>query len=81
MELKPCPFCGGEAKKRLKVFKVEPDCILSSLFYQCQTCLAQTRAETIRSPRISNTVADCLIVMDAIDQVDDRIAEAWNRRV
>lgn len=69
-ELKPCPFCGGEAK--IKVQEVEYG--LSGTIIKCNQCLA-----TLYSPDKKAVLKNNVLMNKAIDNHTQKAIEAWNR--
>ena len=65
-ELKPCPFCGGEAEcvPKAAVIKLKDTMIYR---YRCRVCYAQ-------SPYMANSR------LHGFHTTIDKAAEAWNRR-
>lgn len=76
VELKSCPFCGGEAK----VYTTESRQSYRRAVAKCQTCFAELRCEgggyhdfpevddAFEKRRLSN------------ERAKDRVIRAWNRR-
>lgn len=76
VELKPCPFCGGEAK----VYTTESRQSYRRAVAKCQTCFAELRCEgggfhdfpevddEFEKRRLSN------------ERAKERVIKAWNRR-
>lgn len=68
-ELKPCPFCGGEA-----VIKAVNRNYGLTIWCQCQKCGARTEGYL---PNTNNEDA----TIDSIENCKNRALEKWNRRV
>lgn len=72
-QLKPCPFCGGEAE-----YKITPEYVLGdemeNHYIQCKSCLASTMRVTVsifnNDDNIYGTIKMTII----------NLAEHWNRR-
>lgn len=69
-ELKPCPFCGGEAK----LITTEFDRKTIAIKVECQSCSA-------RAGGFCATVFDNKNALENIDNSREKAIEAWNRRV
>lgn len=67
-ELKPCPFCGGEA-----VIKAVNKNYGFTIWCQCQKCGAKTEGYC---PNTNNEDA----TIDNIENCKNRALEQWNRR-
>lgn len=65
-ELKPCPFCGGEAKMKFGNPSQQKQ-NQKSVFIQCKTCKAKT--ETIRQ-----------MPYEAWEDCKETAINSWNRR-
>lgn len=68
IELKPCPFCGGEAHIRRTV-----DNRILEYYVSCFTC----GAETSRVAYLGDAIKD----IDAITKAVNYVTKSWNRRV
>jgi len=67
-ELKPCPFCGGEAKLIRKEIKGTEHC-----FIQCMECGGASGMFTVKAGLISPRAK-------VSDSYFSQVREAWNRR-
>lgn len=77
--LKPCPFCGGEAEIRLSDLKLNKAFIISleaSARVRCKKCFFEHTAWTIRLPIDEQT----LEVKSTLEKETKHIVEKWNRR-
>ena len=75
-ELKPCPFCGGEAELKSGRVYIAP-----IVFCRCRKCLARTEVVYIDHPRIDvNTGRVDESTRYTEWQAKKRAIEAWNRR-
>ena len=63
-ELKPCPFCGGEARLMSGAYR-DGGYMENTAFVYCTECMVQTYQEH-----------DCM----PSNEVDDLAIEVWNRR-
>ena len=66
IELKPCPFCGGEAKMKHGFPRHQQKGIRQSVV-QCKSCGCMT-------------VTFSQLAYERWSDVDEQAAEAWNRR-
>lgn len=66
MELKPCPFCGGEAKLKFG-FPRQQKQGLKQAFVQCKVCKAKT-------------VTNFQLPYESWEFVKTFVVNAWNRR-
>lgn len=72
-ELKPCPFCGGEAAHGAEVVRAESDCN-ATVVYCVAMCWGKCRA------RMSFKYSASKEVKDPIKTGMRMIAKQWNRR-
>lgn len=68
-ELKPCPFCGGEAKQDVFVYKNADDSYDYEAVIFCKSCVAVMHG------------ASQYDYDDFSDDAINDLIEAWNRRV
>lgn len=67
-ELKPCPFCGGEA-----IIKAANKSYGFTIWCQCSKCNARTEGYCPNTNKENDT-------MENIEKCKERAIEAWNRR-
>ena len=67
MELKPCPFCGGQAKYVTNIIKDGHDCYGVG-YVECQACLSQTGLFNIDG------------YWGVQPYTEEEISKRWNRR-
>lgn len=74
MDMKPCPFCGGEAE-------LKPSTIYGSpiVFVRCTVCFVRTDYVWIDHPSMKATGLDELTRYTK-EQAEANAIEAWNRR-
>lgn len=75
IELKPCPFCGGEAEVRERHF-----CLDVGVKIKCTNCNIQTFGTLIDHPRFTPDGLD-ESTRYTREQAIEIEAEKWNRRV
>lgn len=68
-ELKPCPFCGGEANIKL----AKRDCVGVVIWCKCKRCYAES---TGYAPTLDNSD----LALDNIESCKSKAIGAWNRR-
>ena len=70
MNLKPCPFCGGEAE----IINIKPDRPYFAV--KCKECRAQSRTAKCMTWKTNKER-----FAEKVDKTKQWAAEAWNRRV
>lgn len=76
-ELKPCPFCGGNALLRLKGVGIEGDSHTEDWEILCSSCGATPSKALFKSKFIVTVDGE---VKYSLNGLNDAI-EAWNRRI
>ena len=79
-ELKPCPFCGGEAEMKvdeLRLYKSScRNAIEATVAIRCKKCFFRHTSWDIRIPIDENT----LELKSTLEIETKHIVEKWNRR-
>ena len=73
-ELKPCPFCGGEAEVREGFVYAD-----NAVLIRCQKCFVKTEKVLINHPKITYYGTD-ESTRYTKEQAIQKAAEIWNRR-
>lgn len=74
MELKPCPFCGGEAHVMFEV-RDDDDSTIGAVYAMCMRCKAKSDEEWTEP-----TTCGEYLFSDVME-VSEKAAAKWNRRV
>lgn len=69
-ELKPCPFCGGEAE-----IKEDSDTYFFRAWCECKKCHIQTRQWRVYTKKHDEKITSMLI-----DDCKRKLTEHWNNR-
>ena len=75
-ELKPCPFCGGEAELIIK----DGDYGVCGARIQCKACGCRTKSMSIRDLIITKTSLSTPITENSKKLGIIRAKQAWNQR-
>jgi Lar family restriction alleviation protein len=74
LELKPCPFCGGDAKV---MFNINSKNDVWFTFIKCEVCNAQGKTFAVGE---HTELDDEEVVEKKVGRAAKKAAEAWNRR-
>lgn len=75
-ELKPCPFCGGDAQLRVQ----EVDYGLCGAWVQCTNCNARTNCMNTHELVLHQCSVATPITAESRKRGINKAVEAWNRR-